>query len=109
MKHKSACAFSCLLLMILLLPSCNSGGGGAGNSGGKSSDQSAKISSSAIQTNSSVQAQVQNNITEVNQAISSDTSEAAQPAPPEEFLAINNELTLTEDELALLSSMQEEE
>ena len=108
MKHKSVCGFLLPFLTILLLSSCNSGGGGAGNGGGSSSDQNAKISSSAIQTTSPVQAQVQSNIAEVNQAITSDTSEAAQPAPPEEFSAISNELTLTEDELAALSSMQEE-
>ncbi|HAZ13729.1 MAG: hypothetical protein A2X86_16615 [Bdellovibrionales bacterium GWA2_49_15] len=91
------------LTLVLLFSACNSGGGGGG--GNSSDTQSASVSSSAIQTNN-VQVQVQSNIVEVNQAITADTSQAAQPVPPEELSAVSGELTLTEDELAALSSMQ---
>ncbi|MBI2521094.1 MAG: hypothetical protein HYV97_11770 [Bdellovibrio sp.] len=94
------------LALILLFSACNSGGGGGGNG---PDTQSANVSSSAIQTTSNVQAQVQSNIVEVNQAISTDTSQAAQSVPPEELSAVSSELTLTEDEMAALSSMQEGE
>ncbi|HAZ13191.1 MAG: hypothetical protein A2X86_16020 [Bdellovibrionales bacterium GWA2_49_15] len=97
------------LTLVLLFSACNSGGGGGGTTAGGSAGQSAKISSSAIQTNTQVQAQVQSNIVEVNQTISNDTSQAAQPVPSEELSAVSGELSLTEDELAALSSMHEGE
>ncbi|MBI2519948.1 MAG: hypothetical protein HYV97_06015 [Bdellovibrio sp.] len=97
------------LALVLLFSACNGGGGGGGTTDGGSASQGAKVSSSAIQTTTQVQAQVQSNIVEVNQAISTDTSQAAQPVPSEELSAVSGELSLTEDELAALSSMQEGE